>query len=409
MTAIITCGETRQSLTAVRALGRAQIPVAVGAYKRPTLAMWSRYATSTFLTEDPSVSARLFAEHLADEIRARYATCALVSTDNSLWAMSRFRELLPIAARRILPPHYSVVRSLDHEALHYFAESLGIACAHLVRVPENSSEAEVLSLVKGLTFPLLCRPIIPWTEREDGTERLDERVVARSTEHLRELLGKIPGLHNGFLVSAYNSVRSIGYFGVAEKGRVLVEGFQERLNELEPYNEVATLAITINPITSIRRDAQELLSALQWQGPFKVEFCKEAHGNYRLISLIGRLWGSLQLAIKANVNIPLICYRLAEGCVTKDILHNAQPNIRMRWIIGDASAKITHPFQIFSSMKDWAEHFEAKSLLKTLVGKNPIKTYYDVLDTDDPMPFVFEIQNKTWKRVFSLKYHHKTE
>lgn len=409
MTAIITCGETRQSLTAVRALGRAHIPVAVGAAKRPTLSMWSRYATSTFLTEDPSSHAYQFAEHLAEEIRARYATCALVSSDSALWALSRYRELLPIAARKILPPHYSVVRSLDHEALHHFAESLGISCAHLVRVPENSSETDVMHLLKGLTFPVLIRPIIPWSDREDGIRRLNERVVARSMSHMRELFRKTPGFANGFLVSAYNSVRAVGYFGVAEKGRVLVEGFQERLNELEPYNEIATLAVTINPIQSIRRDAQELLSALLWQGPFKVEFCKEHQGGYRLISLIGRLWGSMQLAIRANVNIPLICYRLAEGTVTKDILHNAKPNIRMRWLIGDASAKLMHPSQIFMNVKQWAHEFEAKQFVHTLLGRNKVKTYYDVLDTDDPMPFIFEIQKKTWKRVVDLAGHHKND
>src|SRR5580704_8851065 len=83
MTLIITCGETRQSLSAVRAIGRAQIPVAAGAAKRPALAMWSRYATSTFLTEDPSINARKFAEQLAQELRARYAICALVGTDDA--------------------------------------------------------------------------------------------------------------------------------------------------------------------------------------------------------------------------------------------------------------------------------------------------------------------------------------
>lgn len=402
MTVIITCGETRQSLCAVRALGRAQIPAAVGAAKRPTLAMWSRYATSTFLTEDPSVNAQMFAEQLAEELRARYAICALVGSDNALWALSRFRELLPIAARRILPPHYSVVRSLDHEALHQFAESLGISCAPLLRVPENSNPEQVLAMVRDLSFPMLLRPTIPWIEREDGTRRLNSRVVVRSKEHLRELVAK-NDLHSGFLISAYTTVRALSYFGVAEKGRVLVEGFQERLNELEPYNEVATLAITINPVPSIRKASQDLLGALQWQGPFKVEFIKDQRGNYRLISLIGRLWGSLQLAVKANVNIPLICYRLAEGTITKDILHNAKPNVRMRWLVGDATSKLFNARQLLINLRDVASNLNAKTWLSSLFGGEKITTCYDVFDIDDPMPFLFELQNKTWKRVFSEK------
>lgn len=399
MTAIITCGETRQSLAAARALGRAHIPVAVGAVKRPTLAMWSRFATSTFLTEDPTVNAQAFASQLAEELQARYAICALVGSDDALWALSRFRDLLPVASRRILPPHYSVVRSLDHEALHYFAESLGIACAPLIRVPDNSSIGEVLALIKGLSFPLLIRPIVPWLERCDGTRRMNRRVVVHSQEHLFELLKGPASASNGFLVSAYKTARALSYFGVADRGQVLVEGFQERLNEVEPYSEIATLAATIHPVPSIRKSSQDLMAALQWQGPFKLEYIKDQRGNYRLISLLGRLWGSLQLAIRANVNIPLICYRMAQGTITKNILLNAKPNIRLRWLVGDVAAKISHPLQIFSNIKDMTSVFRPQSILGAMLGPEKVRTFYDVFDLDDPMPFLFELQNKTWKKV----------
>lgn len=394
MTAIVTCGETRASLASVRALGRAHVPVAVGAVKRPTLSMWSRYATSTFLTEDPSMNAAGFAEQLADEARARYAECILYSTDEALWALSRFREHLPEATRRILPPHFSVARALDHEALHSFAESLGILCAPLVRIPEKSEVVDVLALLKHLAFPMLLRPIISWTEREDGTRALNSRVVAQSKEHLAKLLDERASLQNGFLVSAYTSVRALSYFGVADRGQVLVEGFQERLNEFEAYNEVATLAITINPVPSIRRAAENLLAALSWQGPFKLEFIKDQRGNYRLITLIGRLWGSLQLAIAAKVNIPLICYHLASGSLSKKLLYNAKPNVRMRWLLGDVAAKISNPRQIFTGFSS------VKSVFDSLIHSYKISNHYDVFDVDDPMPFIFELQNKTWKRAF---------
>lgn len=400
MTAIVTCGETRQALAAVRALGRAQIPVAVGAVKRPTLAMWSRFATSTFLTEDPTANAQQFASQLSEELQARYASSVLVSSDEALWALSRFREHLPIAARRILPPHYSVVRSLDHEALHIFAESLGIACAPLVRVPDHASVGEVLALIEGLNFPLLLRPIIPWLEREDGTRRINGRLVVHSKDQLLALLEEQKTESNGFLVSAYTSQRALSYFGVADRGQVLVEGFQERLAEVAPYNEIATLAVTINPVPSIRKTSQELLGALQWQGPFKLEFIKDQKGNHRLISLIGRLWGSLQLAIKANVNIPLICYRMAQGTLTKAILHNAQPNIKLRWLVGDVAAKISNPWRTLVGLKDWAFHARPTAMLKAMWGHDKAKTYYDVVDMDDPMPFFFELQEKTWKKAY---------
>ena len=389
-------------MAAVRALGRAQVPVAVCAKKRPALSMWSRYATSTFLAQDEDLFPKAFAEQVGEELRARYGACALVSTDNAWWALSRYREFLPIAARRLLPPHYSVVRSLDHEALHHFATSLNIPCAPLKRVPENLDEQDVIKLLSDINFPLLLRPTIPWVEREEGITHVEGRVVVRGISHLRALLRSRPGLRNGFLASAYSSQRALAHFGVTDKGKVIVEGFQERLSELEPGNEVATLALTIDAVPSIRSHSQNLLQALQWQGPFKVEFIKDIKGNYRLITLLGRLWGSLSLSIKADVNIPLICYRLAEGTLTKDLLTNARSHVAMRWLLGDAASKMVHPYQVAKDIKDWVRHVDFRSLFKRHFGKNKVCTYYDVFDLDDPMPFIFEIQNQTWRRAFGV-------
>lgn len=402
MTAIVTCGETRQSLAAVRAFGRAGIPVAVAAKRRPCLAMWSRYATSTFLTEDEEVAPSRFVFELAEEIRARYALCALASTDPTWWALSRFREFLPDMMQRILPPHYSVVRSLDLEALHHFAHSLGIPCAPLVRIKEGASEDLVLNLIKHLDFPLLVRPITPWLLREDGALKADGPMVLQSREHLSTVL-KDQVLENGFLVSGYKISRALSYFGVAEKGKVIVEGFQERLHELEPCSEIATLAATISPVPKIRSHGQNLLMALQWQGPFKIDFIKDHGSQYKLLKLTGRLWSSLELAIKAGVNIPLITYGLAENNFSHDLLVNARHHVRLRWLAGDVLAKVSHPYQTAKDLTSLVFNFDPRSFYRHYLGKEKYESYIDVLDSNDPMPFIFELQDKTWKKVLHIR------
>lgn len=393
MAAIITCAETRQSLAATRSLGRVQVPVAVASNKRPALAMWSRYATSTFLTADPKDS-QVFVENLVDELRGRYAICAFTSRDNAWWALSKYRDLLPDTAKKILPPHFSVVRSLDHEALYDFAQSLGIACVRLVPVSKDDNDELHL---KKLHYPVRIRSSIALAEKDEAFIN-NPRLVASSKSQLLKLIDKHSWLKNGFLVSDYQAQRSLSYFGVAEKGQVLVEGFQERLNEFAPLNEVSTLTQTISPIPNIRHSAQKLLSALQWQGPFKVDFIKDLRGSFRLVSLVGRLWGSLELAIKSGVNIPLITYRLAEGTLSGDLLKNARPNIRLRWLLGDVMAKISHPSKAILDVKEMAQNFGFKSLAG-LIRPKSITNYFDVLDLDDPMPFLYELQNKTWKRA----------
>lgn len=390
MTAIITSAETRQSLCAVRALGRAKVPVAVCAKKRPALAMWSRFASSTFLTEDEK-DPKSFVEDLVDELRARYASVILTSRDSTWWALSHFRDLLPQSAQRILPPHYSVVRSLNHEALYHFAESLGIACVKLLPIGPDAIEAKNFPF----SYPVRIRPRIALNEGDDLAPH-NPRLVASSLPALLSLIDSHAWLKNGFLVSDYEAVRAISYFGVAEKGQVLVEGFQERLNEAAPLNEVSTLTETIEPIVAIKRSAVKLLSALQWQGPFKVDFIKDSGKSYRLVSLIGRLWGSLELSVKAGVNIPLITYQQSLGEISESLLQNARPRVRLRWLLGDVMSKVAHPRHMLMQAKESVQNFSPKSLFN---WNKRVTEYYDVLDLDDPMPFLFEIQNKTWKRA----------
>lgn len=327
MTVIVATGSDRASLAAVRSLGRAGIAVAVADRKRPSLSMWSRYAKSSFLTKDPVINSRKYVEHLVKEIKSRYATCVLVSSDEEWWALSRHRELLPESISRNLPPHYSVIRALDNESLYQFAKSLGIECSS-IGVDKNS--------------------------------------------------------------------KTISYFGIADRGRVITEGFQEYLNKINESKSVITLARTIKKIYSIKKSSSTLLHALQWHGPFKIEFVK-GQKKYRLLSLTGRLWGTLQLAIASGVDIPLIYYNQIMSTADSDLLCNIKKNVQMRWVIGDAIAKLKEPRSLVLC---------AKALIKNIKNNYGIwgkyEVFYDVLDLKDPMPFIFDLQNNTWKKAVSL-------
>ena len=187
VTTIITCGHTRAGLAATRALGRRGNAVAVGAPVRPCLAMWSRYASTTFLVPDAALAARSFVERIADEAAGRHAAMVLAGTDAALWALSRWRETLPAGAQRVLPPHAAVARALDREALHDRARAAGVRGLDSVRVngPEDL-DAACAALGKRGDMPILVRSRVPWVEREDGGRNVFETVPAAgiAAQHL---------------------------------------------------------------------------------------------------------------------------------------------------------------------------------------------------------------------------------
>jgi predicted ATP-grasp superfamily ATP-dependent carboligase len=78
-----------------------------------------------------------------------------------------------------------------------------------------------------------------------------------------------------------------------------------------------------------------LLKALGWNGVAMVEFKIDARdGLPKLMEVNARFWGSLQLAVDAGVNFPLLLYRLACG-------EDAPPQfdykvgVKSRWLLGD--------------------------------------------------------------------------
>lgn len=394
MTAIVTCGYTRPALAATRSLGRAQIPVAVAMPFRPALAAWSRFATSTFLVPDPHLDARRFARVISKSLQQRYATCAITSTNAALWALSRWRDELPLMAQRIFPPHLSVVRSLDLSALHDLAESVRVPCIDTVRMNPGDPTESVLKNLSGLKPPFLVRPLVPWTEREDGSRRIIENRVVYTLEELRVLLEHhYEVTAGGCLVESRPEGRSIAYVAVCKQGKPFAELFQERLHEARPFSEVATLARTITPIPRAKRLARTILDALSWQGPAKVEMVETPSGEIKLVTVIGRLWGSAQLAINAGVNVPLLCYRLAEDSaqISKTLI-KGQPGIQMRWMRGDIKPLVLNTFRKTKQL------FGTNQASDNLSNASPAqinKRYWDVLDLADPMPFFFEVQHAT--------------
>lgn len=385
MTAISTCGFTRPSLAATRSLGRAGIPVAVAAPFRPALAMWSRFASDSFLVPHPELDAARFASSIAKELTSRYATCALPATDSALWSLSRWRDLLPVGAQRILPPHASVARALDFSALHDLAESVGVKCVSTIRVEPDESLSYVIKKAKKLELPFLIRPIIPWVEREDGTRTMINKRVVFTIAELEQLLRKGCELVlHGFLIESRPASTPMAYGAVCDNGVPFAEVCQVRLREEHPFAEVATAAQTITMDKKVRSISRVLLAALSWQGPAKIELVRLENGELRVVTIKGRLWGSVQLAINAGVDVPLLCYRLADGTAFLSRLVKARPNVQMKWTIGDLRQRLSSFFK--------GEKMGLKASLPHRQAQN-LERYGDVMDWTDPMPFVYELQN----------------
>ena len=71
---------------------------------------------------------------------------------------------------------------------------------------------------------------------------------------------------------------------------------------------------------AIRDDAVAKLRYLGWHGPAMMEYRWDASsGDFRLLEMNGRFWGSLHLALYAGVDFPLVLVDAFHGHVTRAV------------------------------------------------------------------------------------------
>jgi len=148
-----------------------------------------------------------------------------------------------------------------------------------------------------------------------------------------------------------------------------------------------------------------LLKAIGWQGVAMVEYKVDRRDGWpKLMEVNGRFWGSLQLAIDAGMNFPLMLYRLATGeQVPPQFKYRA--GVRCRWLIGDFDhllIRFTHPLNPDGSRSSAGSRLRA--CLNFMKFWEP-NTRNEVFRLDDPAPGWFEIKGYVWTAFRRLTTH----
>ena len=90
---------------------------------------------------------------------------------------------------------------------------------------------------------------------------------------------------------------------------------------------------SVKPDPLLQTLAQRLLDDAQWHGVAMVEFKVARDGTPYLMEINTRFWGSLQLAIDAGIDFPVMLLDLAFGKPIKP--PDIREHIKLRWLLGD--------------------------------------------------------------------------
>jgi predicted ATP-grasp superfamily ATP-dependent carboligase len=338
-TILVTDGDERAALAVVRSLGRAGHEVYVTSTSGRSIAGASRWCAGEFQTADPLALPELFLEEVSEVSRDTSARVVIPVTEASLLVTLPQREAFEPA---ILPfPEAKTFLAIsDKSAVLGRARDLGIPQPSLAQV-SSATEPWGLETRPDVEQTLVLKPARSVVEHREGRAKTSVVYADDEADAAAKLRSMDP---SGFPVLLQRRIRGpgVGVFLLIWDGEVLASFAHRRLREKPPSGGVSVLRESIEAPPDLLESSIALLRSFGWQGVAMVEYKQEASsGEYYLMEVNGRFWGSLQLAIDAGVDFPRLLVSAAMGAPPSAV-SEYRPGVRTRWLLGDIDHLVAH-------------------------------------------------------------------
>jgi len=326
MRAIVTDADYKNGLGAIRNLGRHGVSVVAASPRRLAQGFVSKYADSHFVYPPPSDEER-FVQRLLHEISERRVDVVLPVGDATTRVLSRHKQR--ISAATALPiADWSAMKIASHKG-----RTIELARSLSIPLPDQFATVDAVE-----RFPVVVKASV-------GSGRV--RYV-HGREDLRRYVGGDVVIQELIRGDAY------GFFALFDHGRERAVFMHRRLREYPITGGASTAAESIrDPI--LEELGLRLLRALNWHGVAMVEFKKDARdGQFRLMEINAKFWGSLDLAIAAGVEFPWLAVQLAVGRLTEYEVPYTK-GVRFRWVFDDFTRAVAKPSDLGVFIRDFRD------------------------------------------------------
>jgi protein-tyrosine-phosphatase/predicted ATP-grasp superfamily ATP-dependent carboligase len=302
ITVLVLDGHSRAALETMQSLGRTGAQIDLAAGTKDCLAMHSRYAARKL--RQPSQTAEFHTWLRAQDAKRNYALI-VPATEASLLALRQLDENDPLRLKSVIPANAALETALDKEKTWQLAHELGIPAPASVLI---SSVAEIGTVHQ---FPVVLKPTHSKVTIAGELQTLAVAMVKNEAERQEQLRRWLP--FTPVQQQQYVFGRGVGAEFLFDRGKKVWHFTHERVHEYPLTGGASSYRRSIAPPANMLRDAEKLLTALNWHGVAMVEFKMDSQGRYWLMEINPRFWGSLALSIDAGVNFPLGLLQIARG------------------------------------------------------------------------------------------------
>jgi predicted ATP-grasp superfamily ATP-dependent carboligase len=208
---------------------------------------------------------------------------------------SRFAGICPI----VVPSQTALDAAADKYGTVKLAESLGISVPK-TRLVESADD---LSQLDGMKCPVVVKDrfSVRWIK---GTAVRGSVTYAYSLAQLKESVSERVRVAGDVLVQEFVSGVGIGFSCFVAGGKSFLPFQWQRIRETDPRGSGSSARRSLPLEPSLASLSAKLITEMNFEGVAMVEYKQTKDGQFILMEINGRPWGSIGLPIACGINYP---------------------------------------------------------------------------------------------------------
>ncbi len=307
--ALVLDGDLRQSLVAIRSLGRAGVRVHVAETHPEAISFSSRWCYDGVVLPEFSLDPRPYVDRVLELCEAIGNPVLITSHDGTIEALRNRRGEVDRVASLALAPEAALSAAVDKRSTLAAAGRLGL---HIPPGLTVTDPADAPGAVDAIGVPVVIKPAISWVDGSAVAWRAAPSLARTRSVALSELnrltVDGAPALLQRWLPGAREAVSTLYVDGG------LAAVFAQRADRMNPLlGGTSVLRESIEVPADIGPMSERLIRELELEGYAEVEFRRDGDGVPFLMEINPRLSASVEIAVRAGVDFPLLLYRWAAG------------------------------------------------------------------------------------------------
>lgn len=296
--------DTRSFLAIVRSLGRKNIEVHAAPFNRRAAALRSRYIFCTHALPQYLGDGQIWIDALLDLVNQHHFNLIIPADDRAVLMLQEHRAKLPGGTIPAIPVDSAIEILFDKLRTRQLAQKLNVPIA-AGRKLEGSDSADDLIETYGL--PVIVKPRRSYTLQSIHARGRVEIVADRSA--LTKVLNSIEQPADYLVEASFKGV-GIGLSVLAFEGSALQYFQHTRVRE--PNGGGGSSYRQSSPVDpDILAASQKILAEISYTGVAMFEFrLNKTTGQWILLEINARFWGSLPLATFSGVDFPYYFFQL---------------------------------------------------------------------------------------------------